>query len=369
MAVINELKRSQKTELEIRFWSDRRFARQAQKIIRHDNGDIKTTAIFSGKLRRYHNTAWWKQLLDIPTTLQNIGDVLLLIIGFVQSVVLLLAWRPDVIFTKGGFVCLPVGIAAHLLRVPLVIHDSDAHPGLTNRILASWAKKIATGAPLEYYDYPKSKTTYTGIPISDDFRVFSKVEQNQSKEDFGVSKDKPLVVVTGGGLGAERINKAIVAIAPELLADSSIIHITGAKQFRRFKKEAMECEGYTLLPFVSHGMAQLLGAADVVVTRAGATTMLELAALRKAVIVVPNAMLTGGHQVKNAKVYEKENAVIVANETQLQSNPEVLLTSIQKLVGDDQLRRKMGERLGAFAKPHAARDTVKLIVEAAKEEG
>lgn len=368
LAIISELKRSQKDNLEIRFWSDRRFAHQAKQIIQHDNSDVQTKAIFSGKMRRYHNTSWWKQLLDIPTLVQNAGDIILLILGCLQSLVLLIVWRPDVIFTKGGFVCLPVGIVARFLRIPLVIHDSDAHPGLTNRILAPWARAIATGAPLEHYSYPKSKAKYVGIPINSDFHIFSSDEQKKAKEALGILTNKPLIVVTGGGLGAERINKAVVAIAHKLLPHVSVIHITGAKQFQQFEDKIPQDPNYKLLPFVSQGMAQLLGAADVVVTRAGATTMLELAALQKAVIVVPNAMLTGGHQLKNAKVYEKENAVIVADELQFQDDPNVLFEEIMLLISDNDLRKKMGERLGKFAKPNAARDTVELIIKTAKKE-
>ena len=367
LAVINELKRTQ-TPLEVHFWSDRRFAKQATRIIQHENSDVKVRAIFSGKLRRYHNTAWWKQLFDIPTTLKNIGDVALLSIGSIQSLLLLIAWRPDVIFTKGGFVCLPVGLAAKILRIPLVIHDSDAHPGLTNRILAPWATAIATGAPLEHYNYPENKTQYVGIPISREFREFSEKEQASAKEKLGVPNDLPLVVITGGGLGAQLINTAMAAIADKLIQSTSVVHITGTKQFELFEKKVPKSKRYILLPFVNNDMAQVLGAADVVVTRAGATTMLELAALKKAVIVVPNAMLTGGHQVKNAKVYEKENAVIVADEEQFKSQPIMLQDMIMMLINDETLRNQLGKRLSTFAKPDAAYETAKLIKNAIKKE-
>lgn len=366
LAVINELKQRQ-DPLEVRFWSDRRFAKQAKRIIHHDHSEIKVRSIFSGKLRRYHNTAWWKQLLDVPTTLKNIGDILLLFIGSVQSIFLLLAWRPDVIFTKGGFVCLPVGLAAKILRIPLVIHDSDAHPGLTNRILAPWARSIATGAPLEHYNYPKSKAQYVGIPISNEFKEFSPQEQTDAKKKLGLSGSAPLVVVTGGGLGAQRINMAMMAVADQLIRDVAVIHISGSKHFEQLEKSLPNDKKYRLLPFVSNGMSQLLGAADVVVTRAGATTMLELAALKKAAIVIPNAMLTGGHQVKNAKVYEKESAVIVLDELQFEAQPAILKDAIMMIIKNTALRDTLGKRLGAFAKPHAARDTAQLILQAAKK--
>jgi len=110
---------------------------------------------------------------------------------------MLLLWRPDVMFAKGGFVCLPAGIAARLLKIPLVIHDSDSHPGLTNRILAKWATYIATGAPLHNYPYDKKITHYTGIPVREEFRPYNEEERKEVKRVLGFDESRPLVVVTG----------------------------------------------------------------------------------------------------------------------------------------------------------------------------
>jgi len=177
--------------------------------------------IYSGKLRRYHGLGKFHMLR--PSILfPNIIDLVKVSGGFIQSVFKLIKLRPDVVFMKGGYVCLPVGYAARLLRIPMVIHDSDAHPGLTNRLLAPFAVKIGTGAPLKYYNYPKDKAVYVGIPIAEDFKVYSKEQQKVFKHELGFDRDRPLVVVTGGGLGATRINEAVVRDRTQLLQCTSV---------------------------------------------------------------------------------------------------------------------------------------------------
>ncbi len=273
-------------------------------------------------------------------------------------------WRPDVIFTKGGFVCLPVGFAARLLHIPLVIHDSDAHPGLTNRVLGRWASAIATGAPLEYYNYPAAKSHYVGIPISSEFHRFTEAEKLQAKRQWGVKEDKPLIVVTGGGLGARRINDAVAATMDDLLPLGSVVLISGDNQYDELRSiTPQNNDSFQLYPFISHDMATLLGAADVVVTRAGATTILELAALAVPTILIPNITLTGGHQLKNAAVYAEKNAVIVLKEEELIESPQRLVTAIHDVLIDDDCAHKMAQALASFSKPNAAKDVAKLIID------
>lgn len=287
--------------------------------------------------------------------------------GFVQSFVQLVIWRPDVVFTKGGYVCLPVGLAAHVLRIPLVIHDSDAYPGLTNRVLARYATAIATGAPLKHYPYPASKTQYVGIPISDQFRAVSEAQQRDFKIELGFDPTKPLVVVTGGGLGATRINEAVAMVLSKLLSHTSVLLISGNGQYDDMRALTPQNDSrFQLHAFVSTGMASLLGAADIVVARAGATTILELAALAKPTVLIPNGYLTGGHQLKNAEAYAEEHAVVVINEHDLDDNPHILATTLLQLLDDPTARHAMSKAFHAFAKPHAARDMADMIVDAAK---
>jgi len=345
-------------------WCDRPFSTQARSIVAAYDPTIPVQTIVAGKFRRYHHLTVWQQLTWPSLMLKNFRDLFLVGVGFIQSFFKLLVWHPDVVFTKGGYVCLPVGIAAHLLRIPLVIHDSDAHPGLTNRILSRWATKIATGAPLEYYSYDPARSTYVGIPIAAQFTPFTPEEQVSAKEEWGVVTDRPLIVATGGGLGAGRINLTVANSLAALQELGSVVLVAGAGQYDELRAELpADSENFQLYPFVSN-MHRLLGAADVVITRAGATTILELAALRKPTILVPNAKLTGGHQLKNAAVYDKAHAVKVVDEEEMLKYPALLVEAVGDVLTHPEQSREMAERFHAFSKPNAAKDMASLIISA-----
>ncbi len=291
----------------------------------------------------------------------------MVIIGFAQSFVKLVLWRPDVVFTKGGYVCLPVGLAAKILGIPLVIHDSDAHPGLTNRVLSKWATAIATGAPLEYYSYPKAISRYIGIPIANEFHPFSMSERQVARELWGIDPNRPLIVITGGGLGATRINDVVVETLPDLLVLGSVVLVAGAGQYDELRSLTPPNDShFQLQAFISNGMAALLGGANVVVTRAGATTILELAALAKPTILIPNGKLTGGHQLKNAVVYSDAGAVVVVDEQSMIDNPAVLRQAIKRILTEPETSAAMTKKFSTFAKPHAARDMADMILDAVK---
>lgn len=327
------------------------------------DSSIPVQTIMAGKFRRYNHWSIWKQLSKPSIVFRNIRDFFLVGIGFLQSIVKLVLWRPDVVFTKGGYVCLPVGLAARVLRIPLVIHDSDAHPGLTNRVLGRFADAIATGAPLEYYNYPAERTRYVGIPISHDFHVFTPEERTEAKQALGFDPALPLVVVTGGGLGARRINDVVVAALDDMLALGSVLLISGVGQYDELLAlTPHDNPRFQLEAFISHGMSELLGAADVVITRAGATTILELAALAKPTILIPNEYLTGGHQLKNAAVYADKGAVVVLEEKKLEETPALLTRETQRILNDRAAREHMSSAFHHFSKPHAARDMADMIL-------
>ena len=297
----------------------------------------------------------------------NVRDVFLVIIGFFESFFKLIFWRPNVIFAKGGYVCLPVGLAAGLLRIPLVIHDSDTQPGLTNRILSHWATAIATGAPLEFYDYPKTKTFYTGVPISDRCHPFTKEEKAAVRDKWQLDKDYPLIVITGGGLGAKRLNDTICLIYKKIMEFSSLVLVSGESEYQELKEKLPDNSNrFQLYGFISDDMIGLLGSADLVVARAGATTILELAALAKPTILVPNGQLSGGHQVKNALFYEKNGAVAVVNEKDMLNNSNVLLDGIKKLINSEQNLTNLANNFHKFAKINAAKEVADLIIKSAK---
>lgn len=365
VAVLKEL-RAKQPEVELRFWCDVHFAPQAKKIVGAFDDTIKVETIASGKLRRYHHLTLWQHIMWPSLMWQNVKDVFKVIGGFIQSFAKLVVWRPDVVFTKGGFVCLPVGMAAHVLRIPLVIHDSDAHPGLTNRILSRWATTIATGAPLVYYNYPASRSHYVGIPVNEAFHPYSAAEQKAAKVKWGVPSDAPLLVVTGGGLGAKRLNNTTLKALDKLQHLASVILVSGAGQYDELRAQyPHDTLTFQLHPFV-HTMPELLGAADVVAARAGATTIVELATLQKPTILVPNAALTGGHQLKNAAVYSEAQVAIVLDEDEMVDNPDLLVNAVRSYLKDPKTTKTMAKRFGEFAKTDAAKDMARLILQASK---
>ncbi len=345
---------------------DKSFAGRASQILQTAETEVNLKTISSGKLRRYHKISLWRQLADLPTVLKNLRDTFLIGAGFVQSWLFLRRVRPDVVFSKGGFVCVPVGLAARALKIPVVIHDSDTHPGLTSRILSRFAVAIATGAPLEYYNYPKDKTEYVGIPVSDAYHPVSLDDQKLLKQQLGLNETMPLVVITGGGLGAVPLNETALNNAARLNEKAQIVHLTGTGKAAEAVGKTASLKHYYVKEFIdSHEMAKLVRAADLVITRAGMTTLLELAAAAKPVIIVPNPRLTGGHQLSNAAVFDERGAAIVLDEADLVQHPEHFAEAIEWLLRNEQKRKKLAIAIATLATPHAAQKTAALIFAAA----
>lgn len=367
VAVLRELEKK-KPGAEIRFWCDYKFASHAKGIVHSFDSTIPIDRIVAGKLRRYHTLPLWRQLLrPFSIVLPNVRDTFLVACGLVQSIVKLIMWRPDVIFTKGGFVCLPVGIAARLLHIPLVIHDSDSHPGLTNRILARFADAIGTGAELKNYPYPARISRYVGVPINDEFHPMNLEEQNILKEKLSFSVKRPLVVVTGGGLGAESINHAVAKRLSVLLEITDVALISGSAQYSEMRAITPEADSrFQLHAFIANDMVDYLSAADIVVARAGATTIVELAALAKPTVLIPSPYLSGGHQLKNALELARHDAVETIDEVELDANPQLLVDTITALLANKTRLKELSERIHALSRPNAARDMADMILAAVK---
>lgn len=347
------------------FVCDKAFEQQAKGLMA-ENARVKveTRVIAAGKFRRYRHLTFFQHFTIPAVVWGNFKDIFKVGWGTLQSVVILIKFRPDVVFAKGGYVCLPVGIAAHFLHVPLVIHDSDARPGLTNRIIGRWATKIGTGSPLENYSYPANKARYVGVPIDGAFHPYTNQEQVEAKKMLGLDPNKPLVVVTGGGLGAVSINRAMTSIAPKLVDDGiAVYHVTGKKNFDETVALVPSHDSYITVPFVFKDMARVLGAADVVISRASATFIQELAGLKKPAILIPSRAL--GDQRKNAEVYKSADAAIVLTDDEI-ANPETLSRAIESLVHDEALRNSVAKNLHAFARPYAAADVAELVIAAAR---
>lgn len=357
--------------IEFEVWCDKPLYSQTVDKLSVLKQTIPVKTLSSGKFRRYHSLPLWRQLLRVRTiVIPNVIDSGKIVIGIIQSYVRLRRNRPDVIFCKGGFVCLPAGIAAKWLSIPVVLHDSDVHPGLTNRVLSQSARFIGTGAPLENYNYDSKKARYVGVPVDERFVPISVHHMQKAKESIGFAGKRPLVVVTGGGLGAKSLNEATLAIIDELLIICDVLLIAGTANYDALKNESTNrnSQHFKIEPFIGSLMVETLQAADVVVARAGATTLLELAGLAKPTIIVPNPYLTGGHQTKNAAMYEKNQAAIIVDERSMVAKPYELLDAINALVLNPAEMTRMGQAMHRFAKPNAAHDMAQLILDAANKQ-
>ncbi len=322
--------------------------------------------IKAGKLRRYHSVKFASGMLEPKTLILNLRDFARLPGSIYISIKLLKKFKADVVFSKGGFVALPVGVAARLLKVPIVTHDSDTVPGLTNRIVGRWAAVHATGMPAEYYQYPKAKTFYVGIPIDERIKKVTPKIQNQVKAKLKLPPDSTILLVSGGGNGSLRLNNLMLAIAPNLLETNlslHIIHLTGQAHQSSVKEAYKALPGNLRKRLIVQGFSPdfyaYAAVADLIIARAGATTLAELAAAAKPVIVIPSPFLTGGHQIKNADQLAQKDAVVVAPED---VEPDEMLALINGLLGNDHRRFELARNLYATAKLNSAAELAKLIL-------
>lgn len=324
----------------------------------------------AGKFRRYHGESW-KQLLDYKTMYLNIRDALFILAGFWQSFWLLRELNPTTIFTRGSYVSVPVCLAAALSSIPYVTHDSDAIPSLTNRIIARWARLHAVALPEELYPYPIDKTVTVGVPVSTEYRPVTDKQRHTYKQELKLDGYEYVILVTGGGLGAQRLNEAVVENAPHLLQrypGLAIVHLTGriheseiSSRYNKLISSPDQRAQVIVKGFVTD-MHRYSGAANVVIARGGATNLAELAIQAKPCIIVPNPQLTGGHQLKNTAALKRQGAIIEMTEDQLAQ--ELRLASVLSGLLDNPTQMEiLSEKLAAFSKPDAARRIAELLLQ------
>ena len=327
--------------------------------------------VSSGKFRRYHGESLLSHLLDVKTLLLNLRDVFKVLWGTLRAFWLLGRYKPVLVFSKGGYVVVPVGMAARLRGITLVTHDSDAVPGLANRIIGRWARLHATGMPPQYYPYAKDSVVHTGIPVDERVKPVDEGLQKKLKKQIDLPSDCLMLLVAGGGHGSQTINELAVEIAAELLEANlllQIVHFSGSAHQDHVAEHYMKKLGKQMpsrvrvLGFSSDFYAYS-GAADVVLARAGATTIAELAIQRKAAVIIPSPFLTGGHQLKNAEeLTTKTAAVVLPNDV----SPQKLLTVLNDLLQNQQRREHLAHNISRLAQPDAASHLAELLLGAAR---
>ncbi|HPJ01420.1 MAG TPA: undecaprenyldiphospho-muramoylpentapeptide beta-N-acetylglucosaminyltransferase [Candidatus Limiplasma sp.] len=279
----------------------------------HPIGDITFHPISAGKLRRYFS-------------LTNFTDIFRVLRGIWQSYWLLRKLKPDVCFSKGGFVSIPVVIAAHLNHVPIVCHESDMTPGLANRIAARFADRIATTFP-ECAACLGGKGIMTGTPLREDLFDGSR-ERGFALAGFDGAK--PVLLVTGGSQGAQAINQALRESLERLLPEMDILHLCGKGNL---DESLLQLEGYRQFEYLQAEWPDVLAAADLVLSRAGANALSELLALKKPMLLVPYPLSASrGDQIKNADSFERQGFARVLPQETL--TPETLTDALKKLTED-----------------------------------
>lgn len=371
-----------KPRANVEFWTDFKYYKNVTKLTTElgVSTEIKVRRIPAGKFHRYSDWKFTDYFKYFDITLKDLilGNILGFF-GFIAGLftsffrMLLKKNRPNVIFLKGGFVGLPVGLVAKLFRIPYVIHESDAVAGLANRILMKKAKKVAFGIPPSDEVLEKHKNyVWTGIPVGPEYKAVSPAKTMSLKKAFSFNDKKPLVVITGGSQGSKNLNEVTRQILPELLKTVSVGLVAGRKhyedmvdlkQYENWDHASLE-SNFRMWEF-NTAMNELMGAADVVVSRAGATTIAELAALKKAVILVPFERLPGSHQVRNAERLKAAGAVEVIYDSKMMGNPTDLLKLIQHLVKSPRLCADMADSLHKEARADAAHRLAEIILEIA----
>jgi len=267
--------------------------------------------ISSGKLRRYFS-------------LQNFTDPFRVLKGFGEANKLIRELKPDVIFSKGGFVSVPVVLAGKKNKVPVVIHESDMTPGLANKISIPSATKVCCNFPETLEHLPAEKAVLTGSPIRQELLSGNKIA---AMDMCGFSADKPVILVIGGSLGSVVVNNAVRSALPELLEHFQIIHLCGKD---KLDPSLNDVKGYAQFEYIKSELRDIFALADIVISRAGANAICELLALRKPNLLIPlSANASRGDQILNARSFERQGFSIVIEEEEL--SKECLIENVHKL--------------------------------------
>lgn len=302
-------------------------------------------------------------------SLENINRAVKAFKGILKAREIVKTFRPDVAIGTGGYVCGPILFAASLMGVPSVIQEQNAVAGVTNRILSKVVTKIALGNEAAKSFFPKEKSVYTGNPIR---KSVTAGDKHTALKTFGFTENLPILLVTGGSRGAKSINEAMTGIVKTEAEKNrmQILLVTGKYTYDDILNDIKEkvpniesLPNIKIVPYL-YNMPEALAMADVVVMRAGAIALAEIAAVGKPAILVPYPYATGNHQEANARAFVEKNAAKMILNRDL--NADILLKNIEEIIFNEDLRAAMGENMKSLGKPQAAMDIAKIAVDIAK---
>lgn len=308
-----------------------------------ENAGIPYHGISSGKLRRYFDV-------------KNFSDPFRVLKGYGEALKILKTYKPDVVFSKGGFVAVPVVLAAKHFKIPTIIHESDMTPGLANKICIPSAAKVCCNFPETLNYLPKEKAVLTGSPIRKELLEGDRLSGLQYT---GLSANRPVILVIGGSLGSVTVNNAVRKILPKLLPQYQIIHICGKGNL---DQSLMNTPGYIQYEYVDAPLKHLFAAADLIISRAGANSICEILALRKPNILIPlSAAASRGDQILNARSFERQGFSTVLEEENLTED-----SLYQAISSTDQKRAKFISAMEQSTLSNAVDSIIALIEEYGK---
>ncbi len=277
---------------------------------------------------------------------QNFIDPLFVLLGFLQSFWILIRFWPHAVFTKGGFVSVPVALAAFILRRPLILHESDSVMGLANRIVARLAKKVCLGFPNSKLKTQNSKYILMGNPVRDSILHG---DRDKGFALTGFIPGKPVILVWGGSQGAQQINDLIMNSFDQLKSHFQVIHITGSG-----KQASLSDSAYVQFEYLDKDLKHVYAITDLVIGRAGANSLYEIALMKKPNILIPLKSAAHNHQQINAEYFENEGASVILRDESLHEMVTALWSNAVKL---DSMRGA----LARLARPKAAQEIAELI--------
>ena len=265
--------------------------------------------VSTGKLRRYMSK-------------DNFTDMFKVVKGIGEAKKLIKRLKPDIVFSKGGFVAVPVVLGAKFNGVPVIAHESDMTPGLANKIAMPFAKKICTTFP-ETVKYIGKKGIHTGTPIR---KELFEGDKEKGLKLCGFDNEKPVIMMMGGSLGSQKINKVLRAALTEITTGFQLVHICGKGNVDK----SINIKGYKQFEYLSEELPHVIACADMVISRAGSNSISEFLALKKPTLLIPlSAKASRGDQILNAQSFEKQGYCLVLNEEDM--TPESLLKAIKEL--------------------------------------
>lgn len=301
----------------------------------------------AGKIRRYFS-------------FRNITDIFFTVIGLIKSFFQLIVLYPDVVISKGGYASVPTVLAARILAIPIIIHESDAKPGRANLLASRFAIRIAVSfeSSIKYFSKKAQKRiAQTGIPVRKELRIPA---SKDSAALLGIDMTAPVILVIGGSQGSKRINEALLAALPDLVKITNIIHQTGKRNFDGVKsisslalennKNSARYQPFAYLSALK--LRQIANVACLIVSRAGAGTIAEIATWKLPAILIPIPEAISHDQRENAYAFSQTGAATVIDEENL--TPHILISEIQRIINDPLKAQRMGGAGASFAKPEAA---------------